>query len=66
MVILRPSIGLQRFTVITDHKTLKWTVKYKESYDLRARWLLCLLEYGFVIQYRKAARLQAAGALSRL
>ena len=54
-----------RFTVITDHSSLRWLCNLRNPTGRLARWSLDLLEYDFKIVHRKAAMHPVPDALSR-
>ncbi|XP_026830521.1 uncharacterized protein LOC113563294 [Ooceraea biroi] len=55
-----------KFTVITDHSSLRWLHNLKNSTGRLARWALELLEYDYVVEYRKGALHHVPDALSRM
>lgn len=55
-----------RFTVITDHSSLRWLHNLKNPTGRLARWSLSLLEYDFSIIHRKGANHHVPDALSRI
>ena len=55
----------KRFTVRTDHASLKWILKVKEPKDQLARWIQRLSVFDFVIEHRPGKKHGNADALSR-
>lgn len=55
-----------KFTVITDHSSLRWLYNLHNPTGRLARWTLELLEYHFDIVHRKGALHQVPDALSRI
>jgi hypothetical protein len=55
----------QRFTVETDHESLKWLWTSKHENARVLRWVLRLQEYDFSVEYRKGVCHENADALSR-
>ena len=62
----RPYLLGRHFTLRTDHGSLTWLARFKESEGQLARWLEKLQEYDFSILHRPGKRHQNADALSRL
>jgi len=62
----RPYLEGYRFTVITDHSSLRWLHNLKNPTGRLARWALELLEYDYVIEHRKGAMHHVPDALSRI
>lgn len=54
-----------RFTVLTDHQSLKWLQRLDAPTGRLGRWVLELQQYDFDIQYRKGSLNTVADALSR-
>lgn len=54
-----------KFTVITDHLSLKWLQSINNPTGRLARWALELQQYDFTIQYRRGNENVVADALSR-
>src|SRR6266542_1777538 len=54
------------FKIFTDHSTLKSLQKITELIGRRARWIIELQQYNFVIEHRSEKKNQNADALSRL
>lgn len=61
----RPYIEGTRFTVVTDHHSLKWLNGLKDPSPRLARWALKLQAYDFEIEYRKGGLNRVPDALSR-
>ena len=55
----------RRFTLRTDHSSLKWLWRQKEPKDQLARWIQRLSDYDFVVEHRPGAKHGNADALSR-
>ena len=66
ILLLRPYLEGQRFTVRTDHDSLRWVLNLADAKGRLARWRLRLSEYDFVVEHRAGIKHQAADALSRL
>ena len=56
----------RKFTVRTDHNSLKWLRKFKNPEGQIARWLEVLETFNFDIQHRPGAKHGNADALSRI
>ena len=54
------------FKIFTDHSALKSLQKITEPTGRRARWIMELQQYNFVIEHRSGKKNQNADALSRL
>ena len=54
------------FKIFTDHSALKSLQKITELIGRRARWIMKLQQYNFVIEHRSGKKNQNADALSRL
>src|SRR6266498_2543187 len=54
------------FKIFTDHSALKSLQKITELTERRARWIIELQQYNFVIEHRSEKKNQNADALSRL
>ena len=61
----RPYIIGSKFTVETDHESLKWLLESKSPARL-VRWALRLSEFNFDIKHRKGTNNSNADGLSRL
>ncbi len=57
--------GHKRFTVRTDHSSLRWLLNFKDLEGMLARWLERLQLYDFEVIYRAGSKIQATDALSR-
>lgn len=55
-----------RFTVYTDHASLLWLHRFKESNGRLVRWALRLQSYDFELKHRKGKSMQMPDALSRV
>lgn len=62
----RPYVELMKFTIITDHASLKWLMSLKDLSGRLARWSLQLQAYDFSIEHRKGSENVVADTLSRL
>src|SRR6185369_14042763 len=59
-------LGLQPFTLVTDHSALKWLQTSKPpTTGRRARWMMDLQQYDFKIIHRPGKANANADALSR-
>lgn len=61
----RQYIDGYRFTVITDHASLKWLMSQKDLSGRLARWSLKLQGYDFIIKHQKGSENVVPDALSR-
>ncbi|KAF8389533.1 hypothetical protein HHK36_024048 [Tetracentron sinense] len=61
----RPYLLGRRFTILTDHKSLKYYTEQRITTPAQQKWLTKLLGYDFEIKYRKGTDNSAADALSR-
>ena len=55
----------QKFTVRTDHSSLRWLTNFKDAEGMVGRWLSSLSPYDFVIEHRSGASHGNADGLSR-
>jgi hypothetical protein len=62
---MRPYLEGYRFTVLTDHQSLKWLQAIKDPTGRLARWAIFLQQHDFDIRYRKGVLNRVADALSR-
>ena len=62
----RPYLYGRRFTVRTDHASLRWLQSFHEPEGQVARWLECLSEYDFEVIHRPGTKHTNADALSRM
>ncbi|XP_070154043.1 uncharacterized protein [Polyergus mexicanus] len=62
----RPYLEGYKFTVVTDHSSLRWLHNLKNPTGRLARWALELLEYDYEIVHRKGALHHVPDALSRM
>jgi len=54
-----------RFTVVTDHQSLKWLKNLDNPSGRLGRWVFELQQYNYEIRYRRGALNKVADALSR-
>ena len=66
ILLLRPYLEGQRFTVRTDHDSLRWVLNLADAKGRLARWRLRLSEFDFDVEHRAGIKHQAADALSRM
>jgi hypothetical protein len=62
---MRPYLEGYRFTVLTDHQSLKWLQAIKNPTGRLLRWAIFLQQHDFDIRYRKGVLNRVADALSR-
>ena len=62
----RPYIEGYRFTIFTDHASLKWLMSQKDLSGRLARWSLKLQSYDFTIVHQKGKDNIVADTLSRI
>lgn len=55
-----------RFTIVTDHASLKWLMSQKELTGRLARWSLSLQAFNFTIEHRRGTANVVPDALSRV
>ena len=61
----RPYLLGKHFTIVTDHKPLKWMFSVKDPSSRLLRWRLLLEEYDYTIVYKAGKKNVNADALSR-
>lgn len=61
----RPYVEGTRFTLITDHSSLKWLINMKNASGRLARWCVELSQYDFDLVHRKGKFMVVSDALSR-
>ena len=61
----RPYLYGRRFTLRTDHNSLRWLHNFKEPEGQVARWLELLSEFDYTVIHRPGAQHQNADSLSR-
>src|SRR5215211_6931620 len=59
-------LGMKPFELITDHSALKWLQTSKLPKGRRARWMMELQQYDFIIKHRPGKQNANADALSRI
>jgi hypothetical protein len=62
---MKPYLEGYRFTVLTDHQSLKWLQAIKNPTGKLARWAIFLQQHDFDIRYQKGVLNRVADALSR-
>ena len=62
----RPYLYGRHFTILTDHKPLKWLHNHKDLSSRLLRWRLKLEEYSYKIEYKMGKNNTNADALSRM
>lgn len=62
---MRPYLEGYRFTVITDHQSLKCLRELKNPSGRLARWAIYLQQFDFEVRYRKSSANALAETLSR-
>ncbi|CAN8062284.1 unnamed protein product [Agarophyton chilense] len=66
LTTLRPYLQGERFTVNTDHSSLRWLLSITDPSGRLTRWRLRLSEFDFEVKYKKGLADVQADALSRL
>jgi hypothetical protein len=61
----RPFIYGSKFTVVTDHKPLKWLESMQNPPNRVARWIMELQQYNYKIEYKPGKTHKNADAVSR-
>lgn len=64
--ILRPYLYGERFTIHTDHPSIRCLLNVSDPSGCLIRWRLCLSEFDFELKYKKASSNTQADALSRI
>ena len=62
---MRPYLEGYKFTVITDHFSLRWLRSLDNPTGRLARWAVALQQHDFTVEYRKGALNHVPDALSR-
>lgn len=62
----RPYLYGRKFTILTDHRPLKWLFNVKDPGSRLIRWRLKLEEYEYNIEYKPGSQNVVADALSRV
>ena len=57
---------LKQFVIKTDHLSLKYILDQRLSIAFQQKWLVKLMEFDFIIEYKQGSENQAADALSRV
>ena len=63
---LRPYLEGQRFTLRTDHDSLRWIMNLSDASGRLQRWRLRLADFEYDVVHRAGIKHQAADALSRM
>ena len=66
VLLLRAYLEGRKFTVRTDHNSLRWILNMTSAEGRLARWRLRLAEFEFDVEYKKGKRHVIADALSRM
>ena len=66
VLTLRPYLEGNRFTLRTDHHSLRWIMNLADASGRLQRWRLRLADFEYDIVHRAGVKHQAADALSRL
>lgn len=66
VLMLRPYVEGRRFTIRTDHESLRWNLNMADATGKLSRWRLRLQELEFDVVHREVIKHQTADALSRL
>lgn len=66
ILMLRPYLEGTKFTVRTDHDSLRWLLNISDVSGRLARWRLRLAEFDYTVVHRPGVKHQAPDALSRL
>ena len=61
----RPYLLGRRFRVRTDHKSLKFLLEQQINTEMQQKWIIKLMGYDFVIEYKQGKFNQVADGLSR-
>ena len=61
----QPYLHNRKFTVFTDHSSIRWLMNVKDGTGRLARWSLLLQQYDFGVAYRPGRENSKADSLSR-
>ena len=66
ILLLRPYLKRQRFTIRTDQDSLRWVLNLADAEGRLARWRLHLSEHDYLVEHYAGTKHQAGYAPSRL